>query len=206
MSLSEAAWSEVRRAYQGNGETVAAIAGRLGISEGAIYRRARREGWARRSKVSQSNPKRVKNAPTRSKVSDATGPVDQAATRQSRVKKPRRTTTTAALKGEQSKAELIGRLYNAIDAKLERLENRMVADHDITAAESERETRELGSMIRSFEKVTAFAKTLQGRVDKQSRAATVDSSDAERMREEIAQRLERLCAQGDAQDKPGTPE
>jgi len=92
-----------------------------------------------------------------------------------------------------------------MDAKLKRLEARMDSHEELTAAESERETRELGSMIRSFEKVTAFAAVLEER-EKPSKRKLVAAGDAERMREEITQRLERICADRDAKDQSGSTE
>lgn len=132
MSREEAAWAEIRRAYEAGDETVSSLAARLRVSEGAIYRRARRDGWARRSK--------------KNKGAGETGG-KSGSSRQSagRIRKPGK-----GRGGSSPSASLIKRLYNAINAKLKRLEARMQTDHEITAAESERETRELGSMIRSF--------------------------------------------------------
>lgn len=65
----------------------------------------------------------------------------------------------------------------------------------LSAADSERETRELGTMVRSFEKVTELAADIDR--SQQSPAtgrAGVTAADAERMRREIAERLERLDA------------
>ncbi len=206
MSLDKAAWAEIQRVYQTGGETVAAIAARFGVSEGAIYRRARRDGWARRSKTNNSQSRSKGKAKPGGKAKKP-GSSEKNLTRGRKSKpghKPGK--SGKASKKAATRDQLIERLYKTIDAKLSRLEQRIDADHDITAAESERETRELGSMIRSFEKVAAFAKTLQGRTDKQRKSPVVDPGDAERMREEIAQRLERLYAQGETRDKPGTPE
>ena len=77
----------------------------------------------------------------------------------------------------------------------------MQLNDELSAADSEREARELSSMIRSFEKVTEVAAD----IDKRRRPAAgetkpVRPEDAERMRQEIAERLERLHATG----LPGT--
>ncbi|MCH9806596.1 MAG: hypothetical protein K0U74_02585 [Alphaproteobacteria bacterium] len=205
MSLNEAAWSEVRHAYLAGGETVAAIAARYGISEGAIYRRARRDGWAKR-KSKTTTKLNQQGKPDQSAANQQQSPKHVPTKTDNHKPKTKKKKATGKSKSPATKAELIERLYDAIDAKLGRLENRWQDAEEISAAESERETRELGSMIRSFEKVAAFAKTLQGRIDKQRKTPVVDAGDAERMREEIAQRLERLCAQEEAQDKPGTAE
>jgi hypothetical protein len=186
MSQDKAAWTEIRCAYEAGDEPVAAVAARFGVSEGSIYRRARRDSWARRSKLRKrgttSGPRKGKSKGTKSGQSDY---------------------PAGAVPPDTN---LIERLYKAMDAKLKQLEARMGADQEISAAESERETRELGSMIRSFEKVTAFASANRGRDDKQRNKVRFDPGDTERMREEIAERLERLCPQGEAPPEPGTTE
>lgn len=81
----------------------------------------------------------------------------------------------------------------------------MGSGRDISAAESERETRELGVMIRSFEKVTEFATEIEKR-RKTAAPERISAADAERMRAEIAERLERLNAQGNANPRSGETE
>ncbi|MBU1212970.1 MAG: hypothetical protein KJ587_17120 [Alphaproteobacteria bacterium] len=187
MSHDEAAWADIRCAYEKGEETVSQIAARLAVSAGAIYRRARRDGWARRSQQQRNHRTKAATAKpcrTQTTTGDAT-------------RRPRQDAASAP--------GLITRLYNAMDAKLKRLEARMDSHEELTAAESERETRELGSMIRSFEKVTAFAAVLEER-EKPSKRKHVAAGDAERMREEITQRLGRLCADRDAKDRSGTSE
>ncbi|MBU2582635.1 MAG: hypothetical protein KJ622_13040 [Alphaproteobacteria bacterium] len=200
MSHEEAAWAAIRIAYEAGEETVSAVAKRLRVSEGAIYRRARRDGWSRRMK----RPRPAESKPAKP-YSGGPGTGPERAPR-----KPANAAGKAANRKSSSEAAssagLIARLYNAMDAKLKRLEARMHSDEQLTAAESERETRELGSMIRSFEKVTAFAATLEERDKPAKRKPAINPGDAERMREEIAQRLERLCADRAAQTQSGDAE
>jgi transposase len=190
MSREKATWAEVRRGYESGEGSVAAIAARFGISAGSIYRRVRREGWARRAKR------------TRKKQNEGG---EREAGRTGTPKSSRRTRAKGATRRAAS-VELIERLYNAMDAKLKRLEARIAMHEDISAAESERETRELGSMIRSFEKVTAFEAAIEGRDRKGQRKPVIAPCDAERMREEIAQRLERICSERQASAEFGALE
>ncbi|MEQ8825469.1 MAG: hypothetical protein RIC14_13955 [Filomicrobium sp.] len=83
----------------------------------------------------------------------------------------------------------------------------MQTDHDLSAADSERETRELSTMIRSFEKVAALAGQDQEQSGSSAKPAreTTGQGDAERMREEIARRLERLWTSDDP-ESPGATE
>ena len=80
----------------------------------------------------------------------------------------------------------------------------MGSGREISAAESERETRELGAMIRSFEKVTAFATDIENR-RKPAAPERISTADAERMREEIAKRLERLNEAGNLGARSRSP-
>lgn len=186
MALSKAAWAEIRRAYEAGVETVAAISARYGISQGAIYGRSRLEGWAKRSAIKKARPGSGSHRRT-----------GAAANKQEAERKRR---------CPERDGQLIMRLYNAIDSKLKRLEARMQTDQEITAADSERETRELGLMIRSFEKVTAFATELEGQRGEPHGKSKGASGDAERLREEIAERLERLSQDRDATGVAGVAE
>ncbi|MDX2288563.1 MAG: hypothetical protein NW217_07050 [Hyphomicrobiaceae bacterium] len=88
---------------------------------------------------------------------------------------------------------MVDRLYEAIDLKLTRLEARMRAEEPTTAADSEREARELASMIRSLEQVSELKANIAGQGARHGdKGAATTPADAERMRAEIAERLERL--------------
>ena len=181
MSKDEATWTEIRRAYEDGSDPVAAIAKRCGVSAGTIYRRARKDCWVRRS----SSGKQQKL------------PQETETNKARRSKSPQASKKSKRSKAKVGRAELAERLYRAIDAKLSRLEARMQSDDDLSAADSERETRELGSMIRSFEKVAALAGDEKPSRQGEPERADSGKRDAERMREEIARRLERLWAHDD---------
>ncbi len=169
MSVAETNWAEIRRAYEAGPEAVTHLAERFSVPAGRIYRRAKKERWRRPAARPLQD-------------SGAAGRPPEGLT-ESRRNRP------------VNKQMMIARLYKAIDQKLKKLEARMGSDRDISAADSERETRELGVMIRSFEKITEFATEIENR--RQSSApGRVSAADAERMRAEIAERLERLHAQG----------
>lgn len=176
MSVADANWAEIRRAYEAGLETVTALATRCAVSEDRIYRRARKEGWTRRSSR-QSKGKLAASVRSKPQRRGAHG---------------------------TNRAAMIERLYRAIDDNLKRLEARMGSGREISAAESERETRELGAMIRSFEKVTAFATDIENR-RKPAAPERISTADAERMREEIAKRLERLNEAGNPGARSRSP-
>ena len=87
------------------------------------------------------------------------------------------------------------RLYDTIDRKLAQLEARMNTDEALSAAEHETETRALGQLIRGFEKVTNLIDESESDGDGQQRAAGVtdERDDPKRLRDELAQRIRRLC-------------
>lgn len=186
--LKDAQWAEVRALYESGEGTVRGIADRFGITDTGLQTRARREGWLRRA------------GRTSSKVGTR-GPA------------------TAVPPGHPTRAvrqALIRRLYKAIDMKLKHWEDRMTGGEMLSVADSERMAKEVTTMIGGFEKVaetegaiekrdanTAAATAAAGTRGRGKRSAdaadgSADPSggDAERMRREIAARLERLRAFG----------
>lgn len=89
---------------------------------------------------------------------------------------------------------LIGRLYRAISLKLEHMETRMASGELRSAQDEERESRALATLINNFEKVTEAVAELDK--DGTGRRRAGAGADAERMRREIAERLERLGSGG----------
>ncbi len=187
MSVDDETWAEIRRLYLADDMTVSAIAKQFGISQGRIYARAKEHDWPRRS---MRGRKPVSNR--RTKRSGGT----------THFRQPTGDDATYVVQ-----TAVVRRLYGAIDAKLKRLEARMAKGAELSAADSERETRELGTMIRSFERVTEFAADIdKARTVSTGRDKPVTAADAEQMREEIAQRLERLHIGDVGSRDAGTPD
>jgi hypothetical protein len=101
--------------------------------------------------------------------------------------------SVGTLPTRRARRALIGRLYRAISLKLEHMEMRMASGEARSAQDEERESRALASLISNFEKVTEAVAELDQ--DRQSTRAGA-GADAERMRREIAERLERLGGGG----------
>ena len=100
--------------------------------------------------------------------------------------------------------QLISRLLSAIERKLERIEGRLANAIEMTAADSEREARELGQLIRNFERLTTLDDQEKAGRARAGNGASVPKSktvvselnnDADRWRVELAQRIERLRRQ-----------
>lgn len=176
MALSKAAWAEIRRLYE-TGETADALAERFGVTRRTVLTHARNEKWTATDVAAGS-------------AGCAGAPRPEA----------------VATLGER--AALIRRLYRAISLKLEHMETRMASGETRSAQDEERESRALATMIRNFEKVTEVAADFErarepGAPEPGHRRTSSAAPDAERMRREIAERLERLHRQRDARSGSG---
>lgn len=178
---NEDPWPEIARAWVEGVESVAAIAKRHRLFPARIYTRAKAEDWPARGGAAEK-PKSL-TRPAGSSSNSKRAPVQPV---------PAAVAAEAPHAADVPREVLLRRLFGAIDLKLKQLEKRMSSGKAVSAADSERQTRELNQMIRSFEMVTELAR------DRDNAAVgaaitTVSATDAERMRREIAERLERLA-------------
>jgi hypothetical protein len=179
-------WDEVRLAYADASRPLAEIAARFGLTPMRIGAKAKREGWPAR-KAKTASVKRTKKAPVkRTKTAKPEGGA------------PAASRPAGSLPTRGAQRALIGRLYRAISLKLEHMEKRMASGEARSAQDEERESRALATLINNFEKVTEAVAGLDNERDA-TRAAGRAGADAERMRREIAERLERLHDQRLAQ-------
>ncbi len=163
-TLSDDDWRLVETAYRDGDETLGSLSQRFGVAASTISRRAKRCGWRRRqARAVASEPTLV---PT---------PADAGV----------------------DKRELVVRFYRLIKLKLEQMEEDMARGGarpgKRTPADSERETRALGTLIRNFEKV--FGLERQGGSDGEQEHGGSGSerrAEAEAIRRELAERLVRL--------------
>ena len=183
MAVEDAAWAEARRLYGEGMSSLAEIADATGISVGRLRRRAMAEGWVRAARAQTGSRS------SRSGRREAGMPRPSGRAGRARLG----AATQGAGSASAVRAVVVQRLYRAIDTKLKRLEARMRSGKSLSAADSERETRELGTMVRSFEKVAELAADIDRSKSKtDARRSDVSAADAERMRREIAERIERL--------------
>lgn len=171
-----AVYAAARAAYLEGSESIAAIAARLGLSKHKIAAWRRRDDWPARS----SRP--TKRHPTRPVVG----------------------ATTSPLTSEQKQA-VVTRLWLAIDAALTRLENAMATGDPLTPADSERETRAIGALVRNLGKVAEFEADVRKR-SAQGRSGDADAAsaaDPERLRTALAERLGRVRAGRERGDPVG---
>ncbi|WP_108683222.1 hypothetical protein [Methyloceanibacter sp. wino2] len=99
---------------------------------------------------------------------------------------------------EKRRGRIVKRLYNLLDAKMSEIETRM-AENDgrpQSAAEAEREARNLNSLARLYAKLVEMdeAKAAQdkGARGGKDRKKTQDGADADRLRRDLAGRLARI--------------
>ncbi len=185
-------WQEVRRLYVAGALTLARIAERHGVSVQRITRRARNDGWparSRRTSGAREGPSRRSSG--KSTIAGSPSPKRRGAAAAA---------TTTSLKARRT---LVRRLYKAIDTKLKQMERRMAHDmatkdgnSDTTAADHERDTRAIGTLIANLSRVTEIEADLErlpgsaSIADQQGDRQLAD--EAERFRREVAERLARL--------------
>ena len=168
MQLTQKQWAEARRLREAQGLTYVAIAARLGVHVATVRRRAGKESW--------------RNGPA--------GPASA---------KPRRAPSAMSTAGRR---QLIKRLYQAIDTKLKLMERRMekqiakLDQEDLPSADHERDTRAFGIIIRNIAQVkemqAGLERVARGRSAKSTPGDAQLYAEAERFRQEIAERLARF--------------
>lgn len=156
MAANEETRAEIQRLYCETKEPIAAFSKRLGVTQRAIYLRAKAEGWPPRRPLARRRAR--------------ANPAD----------------VTRAMRDD-----LIRRLYAALTTKLTQLERRMAESPPLTQEESERQTREVGSMIQGLDKVTEIAADV-AKSDASARPALATAADIERLRRDLAERLHRI--------------
>lgn len=107
---------------------------------------------------------------------------------------------TERSKAAKSTSDLPRRLRALVDRKLRKLEERMETQPDTTAADSEREAREIGALIRNFERLEALGGAEPAGGPQRAAAGfgqeqAVRGTDAEQWRSELARRIARLRQQ-----------
>jgi hypothetical protein len=178
--LDPETWAEIRKAYEQTSEPVRRIAARYGISHSTVAAHVLREGWVERA------PPGVRVVPP--------PPAPQPELHAMAVRVEPREPDAAEAR--------IRRMLGIIDLQLDQMESRMTSGQPMTTQDEERQARAFGAITGNLEKVTEAAADIfrdpgpdaagNGRLDAQR-------LDAERMRREIAERLERLNAQWLAQ-------
>jgi hypothetical protein len=180
--LDTETWAEIRKAYVETTEPISQIAARFGIYRSTIQARASKEGWERPAPGS-----RIVRPP----VAQQPAPNLHALARRRKRRKP------------DTAEDRIGRMLGIIDLQLDQMESRMTSGQPMTTQDEERQARAFGAIAGNLEKVTEAASDIfreaghdgaaNGHGD--GRGLEAQRAEAERLRREIAERLERLNAQ-----------
>ena len=190
-------WEDIRRAYEDHSIKTADILKIYAISLYALNKRVTIEDWPRRpSIIALHRSARWDTAPSISPAATIPRPVAPLATK-------RKTTPIAQRRG------LVQRLYAVIDAKLNLLERRFALEltgklKPVSSADTERDTRAIGILIKNLEQVTAYddgqaqgksaGTALKGAAAKSAALASTQLADeADRLRRELGERLRRLA-------------
>lgn len=168
-----------RRAYADDRETVVEIAARLGVSAATIRRWRLENEWPLRS---------VRRCAHRAAPANRDAQAGRSASKSTTTSNPGTTKTDA-----RSREALIQRLYRAIYRKLEHLETSMETTDPPSAADNDRETRAIGTLIRNVEKVAELETDLT-RTDAASAGGAKPTGiyggeDADARRRELAERI-----------------
>lgn len=171
MSKREPDWAAVAQAYARGEESERRIAIRFGIPSSTLYYRAKREGWVR--------PKRAIATAPRGMLTVASLPKAERPPPPTRVRAVRR-------------APLLDRLFRSVKEKMTQIEaeDARARDEGRSPAEGERSARTLAALGRLYDKLTE--------VDVRTRKAAgperkdIIDDDAERLRQELAERFDRL--------------
>jgi hypothetical protein len=171
-------WAEIRKAFEETTEAVQSIASRFGVGRSTVQGRASREHWGPRPQ------------PGVRVVPPPAAPSPELFAMAVRME-PR------APDGAEAR---IRRMLGIIDLQLDQMESRMTSGQPMTTQDEERQARAFGAIAGNLEKVTEAAADIFREPGRDG--AGNGKPDAERMRREIAERLERLNAQWLAQRGP----
>ncbi len=215
-SLDDEAWAEVRRAFEETKEPVIRIAARYGISRSAVYDQAARESWILRTQrqrqrrtappIQAARPQppagvpagmvapSAAAVPTPPDTGLASEPAPEADNAAPVSAAPPTPAEESAPRPAESHAQRHQRFYRIIDRLLEKMEKNVTDNPDMSPQDQERSAKALSSTLTTMERVTDRHDELVKTEAKPEGGASDGSSEAERMRREIAERLERLSA------------
>ena len=199
-------WADVRHAFEHSPETVLVIARRYRVTPGQIRYRAR--GWTPRPSGAESlriaNLKRSIGIKPPSLIEPLPpSPIpERSSLEQKAVAGPGTRTHRGAL---------IKRFYAIVDLKIAEVERRLKSDKSLEQPEAERETREIGALIKNFVQLTEISDAHAAASPSRASAADLAADDTQRLRHDLVQRLERIRltnrnrARPDGHEAPPSP-
>jgi hypothetical protein len=193
----------LRYDYESTLLSLATLEAKYGLSRGEITARRIAEKWTpRASNVAALKAYRlaaivqrleVKSAPVSDGGVNAPAPADPAQASQQPAAKPKRATAKSGgtLKHRKS---LIMRLYDLFDDKLGEIEERVATHTPLARPDNESEVRMFGQFIKYFESLTDLS---DAELKSIHAASDVTHDDAERHRQNLVERIEKLRSSAD---------
>jgi hypothetical protein len=204
-------WAAIRQAYETSPETVRQLAARFRVSGGQIAYRRQRDGWTPRPSGIDSlrivQAKRLAGLSGSPTLPDANEPpineppLAEPEASDAAGRAARSTRIDGSITHQRA---IIRRLYAVTDAKLAAIEDRIAAKDSLAGAAADREAREIAAILKTIEKLMeladALARPARAAADGDPKpgsaarlAAAGIADDAERLRDDLAQRLARLA-------------
>ena len=207
-------WEDIRRAYADHSIPITEILATFGITAYGLTKLRRDNGWPMRPNpvVAKAGTTAARKRATAPRTKAKAAAPDAVAAPPVSIPLPYQATPKRITPIAQRRA-LVARLTNAIDTKLKLLERRFerqmagidtATGKGVSAADTERDIRAIGLLIKNLEHVTDYdhgrqlgksanAKALSGAAAKSaSLAASALADEADRLRRELGERLQRL--------------
>jgi hypothetical protein len=199
MRLDEETWAEIRAAYEASGESVRSIAARYGTSESTVYTRIVREGWKLRSSRQRviAAPPRVEPRVLSSEAS-ARARLDGVSGAEAAQAEP---AAVDPLREPDTPLQRAYRMLRLIDMQFDHMETRMKTEGPGSAQDQERHARAFSTLVGQLDQVTDMMAGIVKAPEDARGSDDDERRETERLRHEIAERLERLNEKWLAQTK-----
>ncbi len=195
------AWAAVRQAYEHSDMTLQDICSTFNVTLGKITYRRKRGGWQARRRGRR--PQKTRQAPGNSceRATDKThSPIVVPEQPHGKGAARTRAANTEIETEEQYDADqfagavgrLMDRLFGITEKEISIIEERMEMGKIRSPADSARDTSSIGSLIKNLEKLTEFNEQIRGGADKRGSVAGLTADEADLIRRDLAQRIERL--------------
>jgi len=182
------AWAAIKQAYEAGELSVGEICRRHGVTPGQMNYRRRRDSW----------PPRLVRVQTGAELVKPVRPVPESPLCEGSAR-PGRGTGVPVTQHEPTDprqfsnavAKLMERLFRVTEKELSIIEERMEMGEIRSPADSARDTSSIGSLIKNLEKLTEFNEQVRGGQQRGS-IAGITADEADRIRRELARRIERI--------------
>lgn len=195
MSIDDVVWDDVRRLWVDGELSVMQLSGQFGLSYQRVVARARKDGWPARAVTHTSKPSRTCTQTSARGSKRVSGPAHRVPRAKGMGEKHGG--------GSVDEDELLRRLFEAIERIVSAIEERMLEEQPETLADTERLVRTLNALIQSVGKFHDVDDQFKKR-RKTAKHKAQAARDAERRREDLAQRVLEILDDGARKRRRGT--